>query len=51
MADLSYRQFADMFITNIAMVGKTCWYLNDEMRKIVAIASHLQREDGTINVT
>ena len=40
-----------MFRTNTAVVEKTCWYLNDEMRKIVAIASHLQREDGTINVT
>ena len=48
---MSYRQFADMFRTNTAVVEKTCWYLNDEMRKIVAIASHLQREYGTINVT
>ena len=40
-----------MFRTNTAVVEKPCWYLNDEMRKIVAIASHLRREDGTINVT
>ena len=50
MAGLSSRQVADMCGTSIAMIEKTYWHLNDEMRKTAAIADYVQRADGTIEV-
>ena len=50
MAGLSFRQVADMCGTSIAMIEKTYWHLNDEMRKTAAMADYIRREDGTIEV-
>ena len=50
MADLSYRQVADMCGTNIMMIEKTYWHLNDEIRLTSALADYRRRDDGTIEV-
>ena len=50
MAGLSFRHVADMCGTSIAMIEKTYWHLNDEMRKTAAMADYIRREDGTIEV-
>ena len=50
MAGLSFRQVADMCGTSIAMIEKTYWHLNDEIRLTSALADYRRREDGTIEV-
>ena len=50
MAGLSFRQVADMCGTSIAMIEKTYWHLNDEIRLTSVLADYRRREDGTIEV-
>ena len=50
MVGLSFRQVADMCGTSIAMIEKTYWHLNDEIRLTSALADYRRREDGTIEV-
>lgn len=44
MLGLSYRQFADMCGTSIAITEKTCWYLSGEMRETVLMVSRLRKK-------
>ena len=50
LAGLSFRQVADMCGTSIAMIEKTYWHLNDEIRLTSALADYRRRQDGTIEV-
>ena len=50
MAGLSFRQVADMCGTSIAMIEKTYWHLNDEIKLTSALADYRRRDDGTIEV-
>jgi integrase len=50
MSGLSLRQVADMCGTSVAMIEKTYWHLNDEMRKTAAMADFRRRDDGTIEI-
>ena len=50
MAGLSLRQVADMCCTSVAMIEKTYWHLNDEIRKTSTLADYRLREDGIIEI-
>ena len=48
VADLSYRQVADICGTSARMIEETYWHLNDEIKLTSALADYRRREDGTI---
>jgi hypothetical protein len=48
VADLSYRQVADICGTSARMIEETYWHLNDEIKPTSALADYRRREDGTI---
>ena len=50
MSGLSYKQVTGMYGTSVALIERTYYHLNDEIRPTNAVADFRRREDGTIEV-